>query len=601
MEVSLPSCTMLLILCVTSIVHCVGCLDLSCEGRLTVHPGPVVERGSSVDVLCQINQCSANPQNSPLTVTLNNQPLRPLEHNCSSARFHISRLTELLSSLLCLAGSHVVCGLDLMSGYQPAKATQFRCFTQMRSSTVNCSWATGRETHRPTNYSVVFSSVNGNKLFTCQEPSCSFITIPRTGLNNSTEYKVHVIAQNDLGTSTSDLFAFSVRDVVIPNTPSITAVNFTHIGGSRFLLTWTSSESSECVWHTVRLGRERIWEGNSTQRNGCSVSVEGLRPLTVYHIALQVCVYAPKLRCSLWSEPVGAVTPGIAPDAPPDAWRAVGEERHGIWNVTVFWKPMNSQDFRPLHYEVSYWQDGQRIQTLCPANVSEVQLQLPYEVKKLNLTLITSAGSSPPASLSLTHTAIAAPVLTVSTRKEDTLFLSWSFQTQSEVTGFPLGSVIQWQCKNSQVQWKRLPREYNSTYIRGLTPGYRYDVSLHAETSRGLSKPAFVQVYSQERKPLSGPKAFIHSSDSKHILLQWGELTPEEQRGFITHYTIYIRKHGTGNFKRMLQVDGSSPREQRLKTLDTDFDLSVSAWNTAGEGPRGDHVTYSKLSSLNGP
>ncbi|XP_063056251.1 interleukin-23 receptor [Engraulis encrasicolus] len=599
MEVWLPTWAALLILCASSIMHCVGCIDLSCEGRLTVDPGPVVERGSSIGVLCQINVCNAGPRN-PFTVKHNGHALTLQWSNCSAASFHISHLRRLRSSLVCSVGSHVVCGLDLESGYKPAKATNFSCFTQTRSTTVNCSWEKGRETHRPTSYSVVFNSVNGEQLFNCQKPSCSSITIPRAELNDSIEYQVHLKAVNDLGDSISDLFTFSLGDAVIPDTPSLTGVNFSHAGGSLFLLTWTTSDSSPCAWHTVRLNRDSwSWEVSTTLRNGCSVTVEGLRPMTSYRVDLKVCTHqAPKPKCSLWSEPVEAVTPGIAPSQKPDAWRAVGKEQYGFWNVTVFWKPMASKDFHPLHYEVSYWQHGKRTHKLCLVNVSAVQLELPSLVKQLNLTLVTSEGRSPPASLSLTHTDITAPVLTVSKSKEDTLHLSWSVETQSEAAGFLLGYVLQWRCHDSQMQWERLSRDRNSTYITGLTPGCRYDLLLHAETTRGLSKPAFAHAYSLEIKPQSGPKAFIETSDSKHITVQWEELKTEHQRGFITHYTIYIRKHGMANFKRQFEVDASSPRRQQLEPMDTGFDVSVAAWNSAGEGPRGDHVTYLQPRSL---
>lgn len=115
---------------------------------------------------------------------------------------------------------------------------------------------------------------------------------------------------------------------------------------------------------------------------------------------------------------------------------------------------------------------------------------------------------------------------------------------------------------------------------------------LHAETTRGLSQPAFLQLYSEERKPLSGPKALLQSINSQSILIQWEEPILEHQRGFITHYTLYIRSHGTGTYKAMFQVKASSPREKLLTSPDTGFDLCVSAWNTAGEGPKGPHVSF---------
>ncbi|XP_041913604.1 interleukin-23 receptor [Alosa sapidissima] len=598
MDASPPNLPAFVILCLTSIMHQNWALEVTCTGKLTLDPGPLVEWGSSLSVFCQINECRAGPQN-PFSIKLNYKPLHLVEQNCTTARLHIANMTALGSHLFCLVGKRVVCGIDLKSGHRPAKATQFNCFTPIKSDTISCSWINGRETHLPTNYSVRFSSVNGSKYFPCQRPGCSSVSIPRTSFSESAKYDVHVVAQNALGISTSDVYAFSVRDVVIPNAPTIKWVNFTHMTGSSFLMTWNSLESSEHVKHRICLGAELIWEGNATQSSGSggSVAVEGLKSRTMYTIELRVCTQVPKPKCSLWSAPMGAVTPGFAPTQKPVAWRTVGHtESPGVQNVTVLWESMESEDFKTLYYEVSYWHHGQRL-VPCSVNVSEVRLQLPAEVKEVNLTVVTSAGSSPPASLSLTHTNIAAPVMRVSSPKEDTVLLSWLCQMKLGVTGFPLGYVIQWQCKDSPVQWRRLSRDCNSTYIRGLKPGWRYDVLLQAETTRGLSKPAFLQVYSAERKPLSGPKAFIHSTGSKHIQVIWEEPTLEDQRGFITHYTIYIRKHGTGYFKPMFQVNASSPREQSLDTLDTGFELCISAWNAAGEGLKGVPISYQRLKS----
>ncbi|XP_062411999.1 interleukin-23 receptor isoform X2 [Sardina pilchardus] len=600
MDASAPHWPAFMIL-LTSIIHQNWGLGVACTGNLTLDPGPLVEWGSSVNVLCQIKECSAGPRN-PFSITRNYKPLAGLVQNCTTARLHIANVTASVSRLYCLKGRQLVCGLDLKSGHRPAKATQFNCFTPIKSDTINCSWTmNGREPHLPTNYSVIFSSVNGSKNFTCQRPDCSSISIPRTNLSEITKYDVRVIAQNALGNSTSGIFAFSVRDVEIPNAPTIKRVNFTHMNGSSFLITWNSLESSEHLKHSIRLRLrgELIWqEGDATESSGSggSATVEGLKAKATYMIELRVCTQVAKPKCSLWSAPMGAVTP--APTQKPVAWRTVCHtEKHGVQDVTVLWESMKSGDFIILHYEVSYWQHGQSRRVHCPVSVSEVQLQLPAEVKEVNLTAVTSAGSSPPASLSLTHTNVVAPVMRVSCSKEDTVLLSWLWKMEPGVAGSLLGYVVQWQCKDSPVQWKRLSRDCSSTNITGLTPGWRYDMLLQAETTRGLSKPAFLQVYSKEITPGPGPKPFIHNIGSKHIQVRWEEPKLEDQRGFITHYTVYIRKHGTGNWKPMSQVNASSPRELSLEILDPGFDICISAWNAAGEGEAGEHISYKRLKS----
>ena len=45
-------------------------------------------------------------------------------------------------------------------------------------------------------------------------------------------------------------------------------------------------------------------------------------------------------------------------------------------------------------------------------------------------------------------------------------------------------------------------------------------------------------------EPLAGPRARVVSHQAGEVVMTWEELALEEQRGFITHYSIYVRAQG---------------------------------------------------------
>lgn len=104
--------------------------------------------------------------------------------------------------------------------------------------------------------------------------------------------------------------------------------------------------------------------------------------------------------------------------------------------------------------------------------------------------------------------------------------------------------------------------------ISGLSAGVRYKVSLYAVTSAGVSEPSSRLVYSREQskrhthpptirvhflkspshsvllcelEPVSGPSLSVLRREPGRILVQWDRLPVDQQRGFITAYSIYLQ------------------------------------------------------------
>ncbi|KAJ8392586.1 hypothetical protein AAFF_G00074640 [Aldrovandia affinis] len=572
-----------------------GSMKVICNGVLQVEPGAVVHVGSELTVLCRsyAEHCGRH-----FSISLNRQAQGPLQVlNCSTVKLRLANITS-NARLICRVsrsgdGMHqTVCGMDLQAGFPPEKPTGLRCYALRESDNVSCTWNKGRETHILTKYTATFQFKNGTQSFHQRSHNTSSLHVPWSLFRADIEYSLSVRAQNDLGEVVSDAIPLSLKDIVIPNTPRITMVEFGN-GSMTATLHWNISESSGLWRAKVRLGdatgHTEFW---GTEPSQGLVLLEDLRPLSRYELQIQACSAGENPKCSQWSPPVQCMSPATAPATKLDVWRILrGIQENGTRSVTILWKhPTPEYTAVTVGHELVYQERGRWQTVTCAANVTERTLHVSPEVMRIFIRAVTSAGKSPPAVLQISQTSLAAPrVKGVAPVGESSVLLTWElYRHQNEST---LGYIVQWQgtslSHTQEVQWKRLAAGHNSTRIEGLEPGVRFNVSLYAVSSAGASHPAFCQAYSREEKPLSGPKVSLLNVEATRMLIQWEELGLDQRRGFITNYTIYMRKHNTG---QQLILAGAMSRHMWLNGLDATFNLHVSASNSAGEGPLGEGV-----------
>ncbi|XP_076870917.1 interleukin-23 receptor isoform X2 [Brachyhypopomus gauderio] len=288
----------------------------------------------------------------------------------------------------------------------------------------------------------------------------------------------------------------------IPNPPQIMEIAFTK-DSPALSIDWQTSDHMELLQPDLRFRITHAaldWmKANVTQpQRGKLLMLETLEPWTSYEFKLRVCTITLKHNCSLWSQPVSKTTPRKAPSSKLDVWRIIKRhEENPTQNVTVMWKAFISKahEGELWWYELVYRQNG-TINTLNLSRaVTQHSLQLSLEVTELNVSAVTSAGSSPPASLSLTYTGRPAPMIYLSKPAEGRIPLAWSASPPSHTNTSEemLGFVVQWQCSPLKVQWKKIRRDQNSTFIEGPPSCTHYNISLYVESSEGVSDPTFGQ------------------------------------------------------------------------------------------------------------
>ncbi|XP_052455674.1 interleukin-12 receptor subunit beta-2-like [Carassius gibelio] len=566
------------------------CYRVSCVGKLIVD-SDVIHLGSNLTVGCQSNteDCGRH-----FALVFNGQTIFETI-NCSVIKTQIV-ISQPSFWLLCKVKEgdtwHTVCGQDFKAGYPPGKP-KFSCLTYKNSEYVNCSLMVTTETYLFTNFTVTFHD-RTSQFFQYVMNKDGHVSIPRSLFVENMTYKVHVRGHNALGESHST-FNFSIWDIVIPGTPEITRVVFEN-GTLSPAIYWNGSEDTlKPVLRFRETHDDQDWVLGSVKEllDGCILMQKALKPLIPYQFELRVCVSST--NCSMWSHPFNMISPGIAPSHKLDVWRVISRTSpHGPVNVTVLWK-----HYRPeydsgglLYYKLSYKEEGKIHELNCSALVTHQTLQL--NTAEVNVSAVTAAGSSPPAPVSLTYTGKPAPMIThLGPAAGGSVLLAWDVSQYSEELKGILGFVVQWQQSPVTLEWKRLGKDYNCTFLEGMRAGVLYNISLYTEEASGVSDPAFVQVYAKEEKPLAGPDVSITTIGENLILIQWEELKQEKQRGFIRNYTIYFQRHVD---KRLLQnqtVPYAFPRSLswELRGQQDCYDILVSAWNSAGEGPKGQPAT----------
>ncbi|XP_036067540.1 interleukin-23 receptor isoform X4 [Oryzias melastigma] len=587
---------------------CVDCGSFIAHGYLTVEPAPLFLLGSNLSVYCHIHECSK--WGSKMSLELRNKTVTIYDLsqriNCTTALLNVPSVLIPRSSAVCKMKTDqksnwiVVNGLDLQAGLPPDKPANITCETTRSSQSIRCSWQRGRETHLPRSYKISIRE-NGKNLSQHIQDG-EIIHILRTMLDENTKYQLSVEASNHFGASRSDPFILCVKDVVIPETPDIVAIEFRNIS-VKAVLRWKTPESAAHLRPHVRFrtNNRDFWVETKGEIKESLVIVDDLKPLTEYQFQMRVCdsasehttddtpSFSVKPRCSRWSSSFKKTSPGKGPSQQLQVWRILeGDDKNSLRNITVLWKPPSPGDYNGeiLHYKVLIKDFHEKI---CAAASNMCSVLVPEEVQALSISAVTPYGTSPPAEVEIRQSGVSGPSLQdlIPAADGSSVLVSWSSPTEGELLYY----MIEWSSfPAADLQWKKLDKNQTNTLITGLTAGVRFNVSLYAATSRGISSPSSSLVYSREEKPTSGPIPYVLVHEARRLLIQWNELPIDQQRGFIINYTIYLQKQGSRGNQQSVTVSGSGPRQMWLDCPEGTLALQMTATNSAGEGLQGPRI-----------
>ncbi|KAJ6662622.1 hypothetical protein lerEdw1_011759 [Lerista edwardsae] len=173
-----------------------------------------------------------------------------------------------------------------------------------------------------------------------------------------------------------------------------------------------------------------------------------------------------------------------------------------------------------------------------------------------------------------------------------TIFVEWKVPlTHSQ---FISGYVVEWakfhQGRHSETysDWLKIPESKLTVKIENLEPNVCYRIGVFALYQDRAGKAASITGDASARAPLLGPQINLTVNEGG-ILVSWGEIPEDLQRGCIISYKIYLQKQFYTIVPKVYDIPKDAPQPFSVKNLQpgAGYALWMTAATKAGESPRG--------------
>ncbi|KAF5901922.1 ankyrin repeat domain-containing protein 55, partial [Clarias magur] len=448
--------------------------------------------------------------------------------------------------------------------YPPLKPKNLKCIAHQDGTSIsnklNCSWDPGtRDPILNTSYTLHASST-----LHFNATSYKYLTSNQTvTLNifpNHMMLTVWVVAQNKLGSVTSDKLFEDAEYFVKPNPPA----NVRIIPDSGFykslIVNWTHPihETAFKVKYHIRYCKagSSVWQEipqNLTEAYIESFRLQFLQPYTDYVVQVRCTHHKGLGYWSDWSPNSTARTPEAPPSGKPALWRVYEEDTV----VKLIWKDPVEPNGKILGYDLKIDEDGRSERHFITSK--EYRLTLKGENTVVEITANNLVGVSLPTALSIPRLGTRLPrveQVNYST-SDELLWVTWLpvAPPPRRQRGPPEYVIELVSVSNKEIAWQRVPSSVSTVSFKDLEPFKRYNISVYP-IYRFINfslpgTPGSVQAYLQEQAPLRGPVVNVTATGRNIAQLKWDEIPIDDQRGFITNYTIIYK---TGNKEQHIVV-----------------------------------------------
>ncbi|XP_043555326.1 interleukin-23 receptor-like [Chiloscyllium plagiosum] len=604
---------------ITAMMLCVrsnGLSVIQCPGKVLVKPALVFLVGSNISVTCvSIEQnCDINE----FELYRNEKQIQMERFNKTAAHHWMINVTTQDSTIYCYidcvdGAKELVCVASLQPGYPPDQPKDLICIWQHNK--MMCTWIAGKQTFLETYYALhIQSEGTGKEQIFPTNFSSNSVTVPGNHLQKASIYRVWIQATNALGNATSKRLTFSLHDIVKPDAPMITKVEFINNSVPKTIIHWRSSTNAECqfeIRYRIISDPNITWTlvaKNAFSINGNSGHFYNWVPFKEYEFQIRCNLIKSNNYWSDWSNSFINKTPEAEPAGVLDVWSScepIKSNKHK--RIIIYWKPLHPQETRGiiLGYRIFYQQNGREMTIqVCSASETQYSWQTPWTPDNIFVTAFNSKGDSTPAMLHIGESNLMAPRnLSVRQYGGSRIYVEW--EPPDEVSEPVQDYVVDWReaaDNNKQLlDWKRLPKNNHSLLLgqfsplqeylaegRSIKPRKRYNISVTAMYLKGRGKSCSAQGYSIEGKPTTGPNVSVLKLAGQQVLLKWGEISLEEQQGFITNYTIYLKRGADGSYLASYNIINPTVRTYWLTLgFDDVYIVYMTATTAAGEGAKG--------------
>ncbi|KAA0712969.1 Interleukin-23 receptor [Triplophysa tibetana] len=465
------------------------------------------------------------------------------------------------------------CGIDIAPGYPPDIPQNLTCIRKTESSNVTCTWKIGRDTKVRTTCQLwvlggppqLYRSVMNSSRF-------CFATFPIIGSMSQLTLRLNV--SNGLGSNTSGPHNFILSNIEIPSSPNISHLECF----SRECHLQTDNHSMNLVEVKYRV-KHQIWE--SLQINAVrSLNVLSLHPYTKYEFQIRRKINHTVGLWSEWSQAKEAETQEEAPDKPLDVWYI--QEPKSETCFRIFWKKLSKSEAKGKiqRYNVSVQkQKKMNSTTVAPNIISRI---ICCHSCSVSVSATNSKGQSPAKFIELRSPGFVQGVASRILSNES-IALFWPMLA---ITGKITEYVVHWHPVGAKekLQWIRVVD--TTANITDLQPENCYQCAVTALRSSGPVMGSIEGISTCQSVPEQGHRLQLISTQSESLQVKW---SPQSKiRGCLRKYRIYLQddlkkiKHYNVEYtKKQYYISGLSPGQC--------YNLWVTAWTDAGEGPRGIH------------
>ncbi|XP_016335822.1 interleukin-12 receptor subunit beta-2-like [Sinocyclocheilus anshuiensis] len=503
--------------------------------------------------------------------------------NSSEVSVDVENLTEPSTfSCNCKEPRSEPCGIDIKPGYPPDVPQNLTCVQKMKSGNISCIWTTGRGTIINTTCQLrVRDDLHLGYESTMNSTGFCHSTFP---IKNSimSQLFVSLNVSNSLGSKTSGPHTIILSNIVKPSMPEIVNVSCS----SRWCILHTDNHSLNVV-EIQYSAANGIW--NTLQTNAKSrLNISSLQPYTTYKFQIRRKI---NHRVGLWSDcsqPKAAKTKEEAPDKVLDVWylQELKPPQSNSECFHIFWKELNLSDAKGkiLRYNISVREQTRMRNPIIAVPPSRNE-RICCSHCSVSVSAINSVGQSPVTFIHLHFPGLVSGFLSHRPLNNHSVALFWHklaiASTEYVVHWYPVGNI-------EAIQWIRVVD--TTAHITGLQPQECYDGAVTALQSPGPKMASIKGISTWQSAPEQGPVPQLCSKNSESLNVTWSEIPQRKRRGCLKKYTVYLMDKGDiHNFSvdhpnRQYVISGLSPGQC--------YNLWVTAWTDAGEGPKGSDLPF---------
>ncbi|XP_040921501.1 neural cell adhesion molecule L1.2 isoform X2 [Toxotes jaculatrix] len=298
-------------------------------------------------------------------------------------------------------------------------------------------------------------------------------------------------------------------------------------------------------------------------------------------------------------------------------------------SVTLSWTPGDDHNSPVLEYVIEFedqdlkergWEGLKRVR----GNMEHVSLPLwPYMSYRFRVIAINDVGKSDPSKPSeVCSTPAAAPdnnpedVRSEST-DPDTLLITWEEMDKRNFNGPDFKYKVLWRrVVGSGPKWHTNYTTAPPFFVSDVGNFSAFEIKVQAVNEKGVGPEADPVIgYSGEDVPLEAPMDVgVVLMNSTTIKVTWAAINRETVRGHLLGYKIYLTRTGSRNHhhrgrrakepENTLVVETGANEEKKLISdlrPYSHYNLAVTVFNSKGEGPASDTLSFKTHEGVPGP